>query len=104
MLPTIVGTGNLFPKGLKSEDIVKMTLLVLHAHHQREAERIKEVISGIDELYIHKLSALFEQLLTRYPTQGEALTVLTKIIAAELDGGDSPMQPSRQDRLKSSQN
>lgn len=89
----------LIPEGTDPEQIVKLTMFVLQAHHQREAERLSEILSGIDELYIHKLAALWEELLKRYGSQGEALSVLTKIIAAELDGGDAPMVDSSDDGL-----
>lgn len=101
----MLSTGStLIPEGTDPEQVVKMTIFVLQAHHQREAERLAEILSGIDELYIQKLAALWEELLSRYDSQSEALSILTKIIAAELDGGDSLMRPAMQDQLKSSQN
>ena len=91
-------SSTLFPEGTSSEQIIKMTLVVLQAHYQREADRLAEVLSGIDQLYIDKLSALWEELLTRYKP-GDALATLTKIVAAELDGGDSPAPyPSGSDK------
>jgi hypothetical protein len=85
----------LFPEGASAEQIVKMTLFVLQAHHQRETERLAEILSGIDEVHIQKLALLWEELSSRLSSENEALATLTKIIAAELDSGDSPLLLSR---------
>jgi hypothetical protein len=84
---------SLFAKDTSPEQIVKMTLAVLYVQHQREAERLKEILSGFDELHIEKLVANYEAFLEHYKDPGKALATLTKIIAAELDGGDCPIFP-----------
>ena len=89
----------LIPEGTNPEQVVKITLFVLQAHHQREAERLAEILSGIDDIYIHKLASLWEELLSQHGSQGKALSILTKIIAAELDGGESPIVASSNDWL-----
>jgi hypothetical protein len=87
-------SSSLIPQGAESEQVVKMVLFVLQARYQREAERLAEVLSGIDEVYIDKLASLWEELLARSQSQGEALATFTKILEAELDGGNGPVPPT----------
>lgn len=59
-----------------------MTIFMLKA----KSGEVAKALAGIDELYIKRLAALFDELLARSDSPRDALATLTKIIAAELDG------------------
>jgi hypothetical protein len=84
---------DLFPKGASSDQIVKMVLTVLQAQYQNQADRLREILSRIDEAEIAKWIALWEELEERHDSPGEALAVLTKIIAADIRSAEG-VEPS----------
>ncbi|MBY0451252.1 MAG: hypothetical protein K2X01_11570 [Cyanobacteria bacterium] len=81
------------PENMTSEQVVHFLLVVLRSYHQREAEKLNEILTGFNELYVHKLVSDWETF-RKTNTPKEALKLLTEKVSAELDGGNGPIPDS----------
>jgi hypothetical protein len=80
-----------FPENTPAEQVVKTILIALQSYHQRELDRLNQILAGVSTLYLHKLVATWEHMQAIGLSHTDALQRLTQIIAAELDGGDMPL-------------
>jgi hypothetical protein len=71
-------------------EAVRFALAILYAYHKREADRLTKILEGYEDLLIDKLAKAWEKLTFEYGKE-KALGLLTTMIAAELDGGESPL-------------
>ena len=81
----------LFSTDLPAENIVRAVLVMLQSYYERELERVNDILAGFPDFYTDKLAAVWTQIKAESQSDTEALCLLTRVIAAELDGGNGPV-------------
>lgn len=72
-------------KSVSSEDIVKLVLLSINVHYQRDADKVERMLAELKEIDQQELLAVFNGLRSASPIE-EAIPLLTNWISAKIDG------------------
>jgi len=80
------GEQNLYLTGreVSSEDIVKLVLLSINVHYQRDADKVELMLAELKKLDQQELLAVFKGLRSASPIE-EAIPMLTNWIAAKIE-------------------
>jgi|GEM_PF-3764092 len=84
--PHKAGEQNLYLTGreVSSEDIVKLVLLSINVHYQRDADKVERMLAELKKLDQEELLAVFKGLRSASPIE-EAIPMLTNWIAAKIE-------------------
>ena len=75
---------NLTGRDVSSEDIVKLVLLSINVHYQRDADKVERMLLELKKLDQQELLAVFQGLRSASPIE-EAIPMLTNWIAAKIE-------------------
>jgi len=83
----------LFPADLPPENVVRAVLAMLQSYYERELECVNNTLADFPDFFTDKLAITWLRIRAGSQSDVEALCVFTKVITAELDGGNSPEWP-----------